>query len=202
MKYLFLSLIILFFSLQIKAQNSNRISFFYGFAANELVRSANLDGAPSYDGKGSTIFGITYQRTLNNYLSLETGLEYSKNKIEITPVYYPELHMYPSKNVVTQEVSVNMITIPVYANFTFFKYFYANAGALIDFELSGEEYKSADEQSGIGFGGGIGAQYTFQNFTFFVNPMIRYHAVIPFQKENYQQHLAEAGVKFGLGFNF
>ncbi len=202
MKYLFLSLIALFLNLQIEAQNTNRINFFYGFAYNELIRSANLDGAPSYKGKGATIIGVTYQRTIYKSLSLETGLEYSENKIEITPVYYPENHMYPSKNAATQRVSVNMITIPVYANYTFLKYFYANAGVLIDFENNRGDYPKTSDQSGIGFGAGIGGQYTLQNFTLFVNPMIRFHAVIANEKENHHQHITESGMKIGIAYNF
>ncbi len=202
MKYLFLSLIALFLNLQIEAQNTNRINFFYGFAYNELIRSANLDGAPSYKGKGATIIGVTYQRTIYKSLSLETGLEYSENKIEITPVYYPENHMYPSKNAATQRVSVHMITIPVYANYTFLKYFYANAGVLIDFENSRGDYPKTSDQSGIGFGAGIGGQYTLQNFTLFVNPMIRLHAVIANEKEKYHQHITESGIKIGIAYNF
>ena len=203
MKRLFIIILTLSFGSQILAQNSNnRTSVYYGFASNELIRNANLDGAPSYNGKGSTIFGVTYQRTIYKSLSLETGLEYSKNEIEITPVYYPELHMYPSKNIVTQEVNVHMITIPVYANYTFLKYFYANAGVLIDFEINRGDYPKTDDQSGIGFGAGIGAQYTYQNFTLFANPMIRYHAVIPNEKENHHQHITESGIKIGIAYNF
>ena len=202
MKYLFLNLIIFIFSLQIKAQNTNKINFFYGFASNELIRSVDLDGAPSYKGKGSTIIGLTYQKTIYKSLSLETGLEYSKNKIEITPVYYPENYVYSSKNVVPQKVSIIMITIPVYANYTFLKYFYANAGVLIDFEINRDDYPKTSEQSGIGFGAGIGGQYTFQNFTLFVNPMIRFHAVIANEKENYHQHITESGMKIGVAYNF
>ncbi len=202
MKRLFLSITIFLFGLQITAQNSNRISFFYGFASNELLRNVDLDGAPSYKGKGSTIIGITYQRTIYKSLSLETGFEYSKNKIEITPVYYPENHMYLSKNAATQRISVNMITIPVYANYTFLKYFYANAGVLIDFENSRGDYPKTSDQSGIGFGAGIGGQYTLQNFTLFVNPMIRLHAVIANEKEKYHQHITESGIKIGIAYNF
>jgi len=196
MKYFFLS--ILFFSLasQVTAQNSNRISFFYAFSSNDLLRNEGLDGAPSYDGRGSDIFGFSYQRFLNEILSLETGIEYSKNKIEITPNFYPDIDMTPNK------VTIEMFTIPIYTNFNFLKYFYANAGLLIDFEVNRDEYPKTDEQSGVGFGGGIGVQYTLQNFTLYINPMIRYHAVIAFQKENYQQHITEAGVKFGIGYNF
>lgn len=202
MKHLFTIIVIFFFSNQMFAQITNRINFFYGFASNELIRSANLDGAPSYKGKGATIIGVTYQRTIYKSLSLETGLEYSENKIEITPVYYPENHMYPSKNAPAQKVSVNMITIPVYANYTFFKYFCANAGVLIDFENSRSDYPKTSDQSGIGFGAGIGGQYTFQSFTLFVNPMIRFHAVIANEKENHHQHITESGMKIGIAYNF
>ena len=202
MKQLFTVIVILFIGSQILAQNTNRINLFYGFASNELIRNVDLDGAPSYKGKGSTIIGVTYQRTLYKSLSLETGLEYSKNKIEITPIYYPEIHMYTSKNIVTQKVSVNMITIPIYANYTFLKYFYANAGVLIDFEINRDDYPKTSEQSGIGFGAGIGGQYTFQNFTLFINPMIRFHAVIANEKENYHQHITESGMKIGIAYNF
>lgn len=201
MKYIFSILTILLFGLQTTAQKTNRVSFFYGISGNALLNSG-LDGAPSYDGKGSTIFGLTYQRFLSNSLSLETGVEFSNNKIEIIPAYMPELYKYITKTIVERHVNIKMITIPVYANYTFLKYFYANAGILIDFEIDRAEYPKTDDQSGLGFGAGIGAQYTYQNFTLFVNPLIRYHAVIPNEKENHQQHLTETGVKFGLGYNF
>ena len=191
----FFIIIIVFLSLKINAQK-NRIGFFYGLAGNELIRSTSLDGGASYDGKGSDIFGINYQRILNKDLYLETGLEYSKNKIGITPPFYPGIDLTP------RQEDIVLITIPVYVKFTFFKYFFVNGGTLIDFEIDRTEYQSTDDQSGIGFGGGIGGQYTFRNFTFYINPLFRYHAVIPFQKENYQQHLTEAGIKFGLDYNF
>ncbi len=202
MKHIFTLILILFIGSHILAQNSNRINAFYGFAYNELIRNDNLDGAPSYKGKGSTIIGITYQKTIYKSLSLETGLEYSKNKIEIIPVYYPELRKNSSKNIVTNKADIHLVTIPVYANYTFLKYFYAKAGVLIDFETNRVEYPKTDDQSGIGFGAGIGGQYTFQNFTLFVNPMIRFHAIIPNEKENHHQHITESGIKIGIAYNF
>jgi hypothetical protein len=197
----FFIIIIAFLSLKTNAQN-NRISIFYGFARNELFRSDDLDGSASFNGKGSDIYGITYQRYLSDHFSLETGLEYSKNKIEITPAYYPETHMYVGNVQQVRSVNIEMFTIPVYVNYTFLEYFFVNGGALIDFEINRDEYESPDKQSGIGFGAGIGVQYTLQHFKFFINPMLRFHAVIPFERENYQQHLVETGVKLGIGYNF
>ena len=195
------TIIILLFSLPINAQK-NKIGFFYGFGGNDLLRNTSLDGGASYDGKGTHLFGLAYQRVLNGHFSLETGLEYSKNSIKIKPEYIPGKQLCGTSVSHERIVNIKMITIPVYARFTFFKYFYANAGTLIDFEFDRDEYQSTDEQSGIGFGAGIGGQYTFHNFTLYINPMLRHHAVIPFHKENYQQHLTEAGIKFGLEYNF
>jgi len=200
-KHLFFTFIVVFSALQIKAQK-NRIGLFYGFAGNELIRNTSLIGGASYDGKGSDLFGLSYQRMLNDHFSFETGLEYSRNSIKITPEYFPETHMYISSIAEERIVDIKMFTIPVYARYTFFKYFFVNAGTLLDFEFGRDDEQSTDEQSGIGFGAGIGGQYTFHNFTFYINPMLRYHAVIPFHKENYQQHLTEAGIKFGIGFDF
>ena len=196
MKYVFPGVLFFLLAFQISAQNSNRISFFYAFTTNNLIINQGLDGGPSLDGQGSDIFGFNYQIFLGKNLSLETGIEYSKNKIDIKPNFYPDIDLTP------KAVTIEMFTIPLYANFTFLKYFYVNAGLLIDFETNRDDYPKTDEQSGVGFGAGIGAQYTFRNFTLYVNPMIRYHAVLTLQKEKNQQHLTEAGVKFGIGYNF
>ncbi len=194
-------IIIVLFSLPVKAQK-NKIGFFYGFASNELIRNTSLVGGASYDGKGTHLFGLAYQSIFNEHFSLESGLEYSENTIKIKPEYFPETDLYTSSIAEERITDIKMITIPVFARYTFFRYFFANAGTLIDFEFDRDEYQSTDKQSGIGFGVGIGGQYTFHNFTFYINPLLRYHTVIPFYKDNYQQHLTEAGIKFGLDYSF
>ncbi len=191
--YIFLFFLI-FFSQTIFSQN--KISVFYGFSDNALLRKAELIGGPGYAGKGSNLYGFSYEKALFKYFSLETGLEYSKNKIEITPNFYPGIDMTP------KNVDIEILTVPIYANYTFLKYIFVNGGALIDFELNREEYASTDNQSGIGFGIGIGGKYDFNDLTVFVNPFYRSHAIIPFEKENYHQHLNEIGLKFGIGYNF
>ncbi len=196
MKKIFILFCWMIFSLPLYSQNNNKISIYYGFSSNELTRKELLDGAPSYDGKGGNLFGLGYEREIFHNFCIETGLEYSKNSIEITPSFYPEIDL------TSRKVTIEILTIPIYANYTFLKYLYANVGALIDFELNREEYDSTDNQSGIGFGLGIGGKYAFNNLILFVNPFYQIHAVIPFNKENYQQHLNELGLKFGIGYNF
>lgn len=202
MKSFFISVLILFYGLHLTAQNTNRISVFYGFASNEII--SQLDGSPSFNGKGSDSFGFTFEKNIYKSLSIEMGIAYSKNKIEITPSYPLETHLYPSKSLTKKIVNIEMISIPVYAKFTFLKYFYANAGPIIDIEINKDDHRSIDEQSGIGFGLGIGGQYSYQNLTFFINPILRYHAVIPLPvpKENHNQNLTDAGIKLGIGYNF
>ncbi len=176
--------------------SQNRISAYYGFSDNALLRKADLCGGPSFEGEGGDLYGLNYGKELFKNFSLETGLEYSKNKIEITPNFYPGIDMTP------REVDIEILTVPIYANYTFLKYIFVNGGALIDFELNREEYASTDNQSGIGFGIGIGGKYDFNDLTVFINPFYRSHAIIPFEKENYNQLLNEIGLKFGIGYNF
>ncbi len=185
---------LIFFSLTIFSQN--KISVYYGFSDNALLRNSDLVGGPGFEGKGGNLYGLGYEKELVKNFSLKTGLEYSKNKIELTPNFYPEIDMTP------REVDIEILTIPIYANYTFLKYLFVNGGALIDFELNREEYASTDDQSGIGFGIGIGGKYDFDNLTVFINPFYRSHAIIPFEKENYNQHLNEIGLIFGIGYNF
>jgi len=68
--------------------------------------------------------------------------------------------------------------------------------------MNRKENKVTDSQSGIGFGTGIGLKYTYNKAGIFINPFLNVHALIPFHKEKYQQHLVEGGIKFGVYYNF
>ncbi len=191
----FLVLLIFLTHINLKAQ-FNSLGLSFGFAHNELIRNDNLDGGASYVGKGNLTYGFFYQRKFNENLALETGLGYENNTIKVIPEYFPDI-LLP-----TYEIKIKIINIPVFVKYTFFRYFFINAGTMLDFEINRDKYQNTDDQSGIGFGGGIGGQYTFHNFTLSINPFLKYHAVIPFHKEQHQQHLTETGFKFGIGYNF
>jgi hypothetical protein len=195
MKKQLLFWVLIVLCIDLYSQTKNRIEFAYSLTDNSLHRKeALLDGAAS-KGKGSNIFSLRYQRNLFSSFSIETGLEYSQNTIELS-------YISGYGNLETETAYIEMISIPVYGNYSFWKYFYFNAGATIDFELNTYQTQPTDKQSGIGLGFGLGGKYNFNNLTVFINPFFLEHAVIPFDKAEYQERIIELGIKFGLGYNF
>ena len=176
------------------SQTKNRVSIFYSPASNGLIIPEDLDGDMGYSGKGANLYELRYSRQINRFFSIETGLEYSFNKIEKD--YFPDGIMH------YKESNIKMLSIPIYGDITFWKYFFVNAGPTIDFELHHTESESTYNQSGIGFGLGIGGRYTLKNFTISLNPFYQKHLILRSKKGAYHENLYENGIKIGLGYNF
>jgi hypothetical protein len=182
------------FITQAYAQTNNTLSVIYAPGSGDV----NIHGAIGdfgYKSKPSKAFGLGYTRQIKKFFSLETGLTYSQSDIEKTSIY--------ASTSTSRYDGINMITIPLLAKFTFFKYLYADLGFDLDFQTN---YKSdisvAPKQSGIGFEGGAGAKYSFRSITIFVSPYFQYHGLIKFNHEGSNQELLNTGVKLGLGYNF
>jgi len=77
------------------------------------------------------------------------------------------------------------------------RYFFVNGGPIVDFQTT---ENSINSQSGIGYSLGLGGKYELNKFSLFINPNFKRHAVIPFEKEMYQQKITEIGIQAGLGF--
>lgn len=196
--YLLISLFVLIACVSFKAysQEKNRITVFSGVFSDAVFANSRL-GAGSQEHNGSTFFGIRYLRNLNNSFSIETGLEYSSNRMQTAPAFYPGIDRTPTKEV------IQMVSVPFYGNLTFLRHLFINAGAIVDFEtnISDNRLNAADNQSGIGFGFGVGGKYTFKKITFIANPFFQSHAVIPFETKQ-SGRLMELGVRVGAGYNF
>ncbi len=185
-------LILIIASFQCYSQKNNQFRFYYGFADSKLLTNVGLDGAASYDNKNSYELGFKYLRKISGKLSLETGINIFKSDVEITPSY-----MGTPVSPITEKL--NLITIPVYANYSLGKYFYVNGGPVLDFDIG--ESTSYDAQTGIGYGLGIGAKYNFDNFFIYINPNFKRHASISFQQNSYRQRLTQFGIQIGVGFD-
>jgi hypothetical protein len=94
-----------------------------------------------------------------------------------------------------------MLSMPVYAKFTFFKYLFLDAGISADSQIN-YQGSATFEQSGFGGEAGFGGKYSFGRITLSINPFILDHAVIYLGKTNSNNQLVETGLKFGLGYNF
>jgi hypothetical protein len=148
----------------------------------------------SLDGKSFYALGATYIKGMNKWLELETGIEYSKHKIKMTSNLYPGMIVFMR----TQETELSMFNIPVTLRANFLKYFFVNAGLLIDFDVSG---KSIYLDNLTGFGGiaGFGVNYNFDfGLSVFLNPYIKAHSWINIKD---QQKILEKGFRLGVTYD-
>ncbi len=175
-----------------KGNNKNQFRIYYGFTSSDLLRSEDLDGDAGYENGKSFNAGVRYLRKLSRKLSLETGVAFFKTDVKITPAFAGE----PRD---ARKEDLNLVSIPVYLNYSLGKYFFINGGPFVDFQ-SGD--KSFDKQSGIGYSIGFGVKYNYKRFVFYAAPFFKRHAWIPFKEERYHQKLTESGVQIGIGYQF
>lgn len=198
-----LILALFFFSITLNAQETNEdkslgnIGFtFSSFGENDVFQSSDLVGGAGYSDDYFYSLGITYIQALNNWLDIETGLEYSKHRIMVSP------HLPPYYINVADPYSANLslLNIPLTLRANFLTYFFANGGLLLDIDIS--ENSPIDSQTGIGAMMGIGAKYDFKGgASVFINPYLKFHSLLPFFPDNHHKKIFESGIRLGFVFN-
>ena len=187
-------LISTFFNLQAQ-QTSPRGAIgvtYSGLGDNDAFYWESLEGAGSYTGKGYYSIGVNYIRPALSFLDIETGIEYSRCKYRFSNASLgpnaPEPFMLTNK----------VITIPATMRLNFLRYFFFNAGLLLDINL--ENNNHLDNQTGVGAIIGLGAKYDFKQIPIgiFLNTYYKHHAILPFSFEKYHQRTDEAGFRFGI----
>ena len=197
MKRLFLLMIV---SVTVLFQPVNAKDFKVGltvtpFGENDVLRFTSVDGGGSCSGYGFYILGITCQTPLTSRLYMETGFEYSKHTIVVTPEFFPNMDRMPYKS------KFHLTTIPVTLKINFLKYFFANGGCLLDLDLNTSS--PIDNQTGLGAILGVGIQYDFKfGGTVFANPYLKGHSLLPFSPGHYHQRLFDSGIRIGFVYNF
>jgi len=168
------------------SQTKNNISVFYGFNANTVDIHGAI-GDYGYKDKTGQSYGLSYTRSFSSLFSIETGLLYSNNKVELVTIG-PAGGQYSGE--------IHMISVPALAKITFLKYLYGEAGVVFDHQTNYKTDGIVDSQSGVGVEVGVGGQYKFGSVSVFVNPYYTNH------RFNGRNNLEETGIKFGLGYNF
>ena len=166
---------------------------FSSFGDNDVIRFQKLLGDASYNGDKFYTIGITYLYKLNHTFDLETGIEYSKQKIIIRPMSIPQMDNS------AHGADFSLVNLPVTIRMNFLKYCFINAGMLVDMDATNSS--PIDSQTGIGGMMGLGIKYDFKSgFCVFANPYLKMHSLIPFSSQRYPQRLMESGFRFGLMF--
>lgn len=198
MKKLSIAAILLCITFTLQAQQTNSKGFigltFSGLGSNDAFHWEKLAGAGGYEGKGFNSLGVTYIRPINSRFDLEAGVEYSRFKYRFTNASLgpdaPEPYI----------VNTSIVGIPVTARLNFLRYFFINAGLLLDVDVSADKSNTMDSQSGIGVVIGVGAKYDFRNAPvgIFVNPYYKHHTILPFSMGKYHLRTDEAGFRLGV----
>ncbi len=188
---LFFSLILISVNFHIFAQKSNEVDLYYGISKTDFIRRA-VDGGSNYNMESYKEYGFKYLYRLSENTRIETGFNYAQGKIKITPEYM-------GVPVQSRFEKLKLYSIPIYINYTFWKYLYLNGGAIIDIQSSSNDI---DSQSGIGLSAGFGIKYKLKNFIVFVNPNIKIHSFQSILQGDNKYRLIESGVQIGLGYQF
>ena len=174
------------------SQKQNEVRISYGFVDSKVLNDKNLDGGPNYDLENTRETGIHYLKSITPTFSLEAGMNYFSGDLKKSSNNW-------EGSSGTSFESYRLLSIPLLARLSFWNYFFANAGPVIDFQTTDHEIAS---QSGIGYSLGLGAQYYFKNFSLFLNPNFRQHSLVSFEKEDNHGKLTGFGIKMGIGYRF
>ena len=163
----------------------------YLFGDNDVITPQGLVGGPSYTGKGFYAFGVNYILGFNNWLEIETGLEYSVYKFNSSNNSTGQPQEY--------KFDFALINIPVTARIKFLKYFFANGGFMFDLDASTSSH--VDSKNGIGALLGIAAKYDFNSkFSIFINPCARVHSLLSFSDDNHHDMIMDAAFRLGITY--
>ena len=178
------------------AQDKNILYLTYGFSNATPIYNKELEGTGGYDGKGTSSFGIRLIGKSRKVIAFETGLDFISCKFDMEPAFHPGIDMTPSPE------KMSLLSVPVYANLRFLRYFFINGGAFLDFEVSKKNENTVSDQTGIGFGLGLGGRYTFKKMSVILNPFFQRHSYLSLNQSGASQSLINSGFRVGLGYVF
>ncbi len=194
MKSACLFLVFVCFTTVVQAQKGQLGITFSALSDNGVVRFRSVEDDSSTDAGKSFTYGLSYLKPLNKWLELETGLEYLSCPIETKSI----VGTINGVTTLTRSATLSMLSTPVTVRANFLKYFFVNAGLILDVDVSSNSI--INSQSGLGSLVGLGLKYDFKNgISVFVNPYSKIH-LFPLSFERNQQHFMESAVRFGIAY--
>ena len=193
-KSVYLVLVCICLSTLMSAQKGQLGITFSALSDNGVARFRSMEDDSSTDAGKSFTYGISYLKPLNKWLDIETGLEYLSCPIETKSI----VGTINGVTTLTRSATLSMLSAPVTVRANFLKYFFVNAGLLLDIDVSSNSI--INSQSGLGSLLGLGLKYDFKNgISVFVNPYSKIH-LFPLTFERNQQHFMESAVRFGIAY--
>ena len=198
MKNIILLSFLFFVSFSLKAQSGFEMKGYLGISGTLIGPLEELDGASSVSIKNLKEVGLLLYKDINDKVGINLGLGYSYGKVDFKPVICPNCSQQLSY---VHNPTFEMISVPLYADYSFFNFLYVAGGPILDFQLSSGN--NFTDQSGLGYLIGLGGKVQTNRVDFSVFPNYKRHGVIPFREERvYKDVLQEFGVQFGIAYKF
>ncbi len=131
---------------------------------------------------------------INQRFFISSAVGYSRQQIIAEGA--PNPPNKPSKDT----LSLKIFEVPVLAGFHFGRFFYANLGPMIHFDLS-KKQEFMDKQNGLGLQLGIGVDWDLSSsFSLQLEPGLKAYSLIPFESGNYPDRIMSLGIKIGAKY--
>ncbi len=187
------TLLLLFISIAGFSQEKKNQFGVHIAAGSSILLRTPLTGSAGYNSGHQTELEVSYARTLAPRLKLESGINWRRSTLTISP------NLPPGSDVTPRNYSLNLIYIPVFLRYNFSRYVYFNHGFIADIDINSN--KQITNQTGIGAGIGLGGEIPLsQVLKIQINPYIHIHRLIGFDHDTYPQKLLDTGIRVGVVF--
>lgn len=165
------------------------------FSFRNIGPLKKLDGAGSLSSKKYFSADVSVLVPLKNRVYLESGIGFSKQEVDVLGAVVD-----PQKERFKDTVTLKIIEVPILAHMEFGKYFYANLGPTLHFDVSGQ-HQVMDKQNGVGVQLAVGANLNLsQNFSVHLEPGYKIYSLIPFESGNSYDRIMQLGFKIGARY--
>ncbi|GAA0879741.1 hypothetical protein GCM10009119_27100 [Algoriphagus jejuensis] len=183
------------------AQGGLEVKGYFGLSASLVGPKAGMVGINSGSTEGYKELGLGFSYGLGQKFRINGGLNYAFADVEYSPPPCMDCLTGMPSIPFTHNTDFEMLSIPVYAEYSLTKFLFVAAGPVVDFQLS--EWNRFSDQSGLGFLAGLGGKVQKEKFVFSIFPNYKRHAVVTFEKpQGAKETLQELGVQFGVGYRF
>lgn len=161
---------------------------------NTMLQSAAVNhDFTTYKGNGFLSFSADYWYPVNEWIEIETGLNYSHQSFEMATTHSWKNNLaVPLQN--EEYVNYYLINIPVGVRAEFLEFGFVNGGLLIDI---------AQHEPGIGSYFGLGVKFeSLVGYGLYINPYLKTHSVLPVNLNFNNDRILEAGIKIGIFYSF
>lgn len=163
-------------------------------AANSVGPYERLDGAGSLTSSKFFSGMLSLDYPINQRFFITSAVGYSRQQIISEGA--PNPPNKPSKDT----LSLKIFEVPVLASLHLGRFFYANLGPMVHFDLS-KKQQIMDKQNGLGLQFGIGFDWDISSsFSLQLEPGLKAYSLIPFESGNYPDRILSAGIKIGAKY--